>query len=77
MNLFRRLSKYKMRIFLVLLLTFGNALGELFLPKLMSLVVDQGIASGDTDYILEMGLIMLLVVPVSYTHLTLPTICSV
>lgn len=62
MNLFRRLSKYKMRIFLVLLLTFGNALGELFLPKLMSLVVDQGIASGDTDYILEMGLIMLLVV---------------
>ena len=62
MEIFRRLGKFKYRIALVILLTFGNALGELFLPRLMSLVVDLGVARGDTAYILRMGQLMLLVV---------------
>ena len=55
MEIFRRLGKFKYRIALVILLTYGNALGELFLPRLMSLVVDLGVARGDTAYILRMG----------------------
>ena len=62
MEIFRALKKFKPQIGLVILLTFGNALGELFLPRLMSLVVDTGVAKGDTDYILKIGLIMMVVV---------------
>mgnify|MGYP000652266638 CR=1 FL=1 len=43
MNIYKGLDKYKLRIVVVILLTFGNALGELFLPKLMSLASDSGL----------------------------------
>ncbi|KAA9301152.1 MULTISPECIES: ABC transporter ATP-binding protein [Aerococcus] len=62
MQVFAYLRAYRWRILLVILLTFGNALGELFLPKLMSTVVDQGVANGDTQLILRIGGVMLLVV---------------
>lgn len=62
MNIYRGLNKYKIRIIVVIFLTFGNALGELFLPKLMSLVIDKGVAYGDTDYVLKIGGLMILVV---------------
>ena len=62
MSIYKGLNKYKIRIFVVILLTFGNALGELFLPKLMSLVIDKGVAYGDTNYILKIGALMILVV---------------
>ena len=42
MSIYKGLNKYKIRIIVVILLTFGNALGELFLPRLMSLVIDRG-----------------------------------
>ncbi|MBU5669926.1 ABC transporter ATP-binding protein/permease [Peptoniphilus sp. MSJ-1] len=62
MNIFKGLNKYKIRILVVILLTFGNALGELFLPRLMSLVIDKGVAYGDTNYVLRMGGVMIIVV---------------
>ncbi len=62
MNIYKGLDKYKLRIVVVILLTFGNALGELFLPKLMSLVIDKGVAYGDTDYVLKIGGVMIIVV---------------
>ncbi|MET3618354.1 ATP-binding cassette subfamily B protein [Peptoniphilus olsenii] len=62
MKIYNGLIKYKLRILVVLLLTFGNALGELFLPKLMSLVIDKGVAYGDTNYIMRTGLVMIIVV---------------
>lgn len=62
MNIYKGLNKYKLRIIVVILLTFGNALGELFLPKLMSLVIDKGVAYGDTTYVIRLGGIMILVV---------------
>lgn len=62
MNIYKGLNKYKLRIVVVILLTFGNALGELFLPKLMSLVIDKGVAYGDTDYVLKIGGVMIIVV---------------
>ena len=62
MNIYKGLNKYKIRIIVVILLTFGNALGELFLPRLMSLVIDKGVAYGDTSYVLKIGALMIFVV---------------
>lgn len=62
MSIYKGLNKYKIRIIVVILLTFGNALGELFLPRLMSLVIDRGVAYGDTDYVLKIGALMIVVV---------------
>ena len=62
MNIYKGLNKYKIRIIVVILLTFGNALGELFLPRLMSLVIDKGVAYGDTSYVLKIGAFMIFVV---------------
>ncbi|MFR7759723.1 MAG: ABC transporter ATP-binding protein [Peptoniphilus grossensis] len=62
MSIYKGLNKYKIRIIFVILLTFGNALGELFLPRLMSLVIDRGVAYGDTAYVLKIGALMIVVV---------------
>ncbi|MGX7106166.1 ABC transporter ATP-binding protein [Hutsoniella sourekii] len=62
MEIIKRLQPYKWRVLVVILLTFGNALGELFLPRLMSVIVDQGVAVGNTDLILRTGLVMVVVV---------------
>ena len=62
MSIYKGLNRYKIRIIVVILLTFGNALGELFLPRLMSLVIDRGVAYGDTAYVLKIGALMIVVV---------------
>lgn len=62
MSIYKGLNKYKIRIIVVILLTFGNALGELFLPRLMSLVIDRGVAYGNTAYVLKIGALMIVVV---------------
>ena len=62
MSIYKGLNKYKIRIIVVVFLTFGNALGELFLPRLMSLVIDRGVAYGDTAYVLKIGALMIVVV---------------
>ncbi|MCY3071970.1 ABC transporter ATP-binding protein [Aerococcus mictus] len=62
MQVFSYLKSYRWRILLVIALTFGNALGELFLPRLMAEVVDQGVTQGDTSFILKIGSLMLVVV---------------
>ena len=62
MSIYKGLNRYKIRIIFVILLTFGNALGELFLPRLMSLVIDRGVAYGDTAYVLKIGALMIFVV---------------
>jgi ATP-binding cassette subfamily B protein len=45
----------------VLLLVFAQSMADLYLPTLMSDIVDVGIAKGDTAYILRVGGFMLLV----------------
>ncbi len=60
-KLFRYLKPYRMQIGLVLAFIFFQALSELYLPTLMSDIVDTGIVKGDTGYILSVGGIMLLV----------------
>lgn len=60
-SLFRELLGYKKRIVFILALTFGNVLSSLFLPNLMSQIVDVGIPNHDMGYILKTGGFMLLI----------------
>lgn len=55
------LKKYSKYIVGVIALTFFDVMTELYLPNLMSMVVDKGIVTGDTAYILSIGLRMLFV----------------
>ena len=48
-------------VVLVLLLTFGQSMSGLYLPNLMSKIVDTGVLTGDIHYILRMGALMLLI----------------
>ena len=61
MSVFRDLKKYKGLLALVFFLTLGNTFGELFLPRLLALIVDNGIAVEDVQYVLKIGGIMLVV----------------
>ncbi len=59
-KLFRYLRPYRFSVSLSLVLIFVQSLADLSLPTLMSDMVDRGIASGDTDYILRIGAWMVL-----------------
>ncbi|CAH8720181.1 ABC transporter ATP-binding protein/permease [Paenibacillus thiaminolyticus] len=61
MKLFRFLKPFRLPVAFVLGLVFFQSLAELYLPTLMSDIVDIGIVSGDTAYIWKMGGWMLLV----------------
>ncbi|MDD3268961.1 MAG: ABC transporter ATP-binding protein [Syntrophomonadaceae bacterium] len=60
-KLYRFLKPFTLAILAVLLLVFLQTLSELYLPTLMSDIVDTGIVRGDTDYIIRVGLWMLLI----------------
>ncbi|MCL6613071.1 MAG: ABC transporter ATP-binding protein/permease [Firmicutes bacterium] len=60
-RLFRFLKPYRLQIAFSLLFVFGQAMAELYLPTLMSDIVDRGIMRGDLDYIWRIGGLMLLV----------------
>lgn len=59
-KLFRFLKPYKLLVATVLTLLFFQSLAELYLPTLMSDIVDIGIVKGDVNYILRTGAFMLL-----------------
>ncbi|WP_019373177.1 ABC transporter transmembrane domain-containing protein [Melaminivora alkalimesophila] len=61
LKLLRFLKPFAAPIAAVLVLAFFQSLSELYLPTLMADIVDKGIMSGDTDYILRIGGQMLLV----------------
>lgn len=65
LKLFRHLKPYTISVIAVLVLLFLQSLAELYLPTLMSDIVDTGIIKGDTPYILRIGGFMLLVAGVS------------
>jgi len=60
-KLFRNLKPYSTAVMLVIVLVAAQAVSELYLPTLMSDIVDTGIVRGDTGYILRVGGLMLLV----------------
>ncbi len=61
LKLFRFLKPYIPAIVAVFFLTFFQAISELYLPTLMSDIVDNGIVNGDTDYIITVGIRMLVI----------------
>lgn len=62
LKLLRLLIPYRLSVAAVLVLTFLQAMAQLFLPALMADIVDTGIVNGDTGYIFRVGATMLLVV---------------
>jgi len=60
LSLTRFLTPHRREIVLVLALALAQSLGNLWLPRLTSDIVDHGIVRGDTRAILEVGGLMLL-----------------
>ncbi|MGE5677854.1 MAG: ABC transporter permease, partial [Pseudomonadota bacterium] len=60
-RLFRYLKPYFWSVVSVLLFLFMQAMAELYLPTIMSEVVNNGMMKGDTGYIWKYGIYMLLV----------------
>ncbi|HET9981777.1 MAG TPA: ABC transporter permease, partial [Ktedonobacterales bacterium] len=60
-RLFRYLKPYRLIIAVVLVLAFLQSLANLYLPTLMADIVDTGIVKGDTNYIMRVGALMLLI----------------
>ncbi|HRX42641.1 MAG TPA: ABC transporter ATP-binding protein [Clostridia bacterium] len=58
-KLLKRLKPFTVPIIIVTTLVFLQAIAELYLPNIMSDIVDVGIVNADTDYILRRGLLML------------------
>ena len=60
-KLLRFMKPYRLILIVVVLLAFGQAMSNLYLPTLMGDIVDYGIIKGDTGYIWRTGGIMSLV----------------
>lgn len=60
-KLTKYLKPFQVPIYLVLALVFLQTLSDLYLPTLMSDIVDKGVVTGDTNYIWKIGGFMLLV----------------
>jgi ATP-binding cassette, subfamily B, multidrug efflux pump len=60
-RLFRFLKPFSWLVIFVLLFMFGQAMAELYLPTLMSDVVNNGMMKGDSSYIWKYGGYMLVV----------------
>jgi len=69
-KLYRYLKPFSASIAAVVVLVFLLALSELYLPTLMSDIVDVGIVNGDTGYIMRIGAYMILIAAIG-------TLCSV
>lgn len=60
-KILKYLAPYRTFVILVLVLTFLQALSTLYLPQLMSNIVDVGIVGHNVHYIVREGLLMLIV----------------
>ncbi len=61
LKVFKYLKPYRAMVVGVLILVFLQTLGDLYLPTLMSDIINTGVMNGDTDYIWRTGGLMLLV----------------
>ncbi len=60
-KLFKYLKPYSIPVAAVIILVFFQSMSDLYLPTLMSDIVNKGITNGDTNYIMITGGLMLLV----------------
>ena len=56
LKLFRLATPFRRQMALVLVLALAQSFGNLYLPRLMSEVVDRGIVTGDTSAIIQNGI---------------------
>src|SRR5688572_14166884 len=56
-----RLAAYRPFLTAVVVLQFVGVVAMLYLPSLNADIIDQGVATGDTDYIIRTGAVMLAV----------------
>ena len=61
LKLLKKIKPFWLPISVITVLVFIQAIAELFLPNIMSDIVDIGIVNGDTNYIMRQGLVMLAV----------------
>lgn len=61
LKLFRFLHPWRGSIAFLIVLVFVQVISDLYLPTLMADIIDKGVMLGDTDYILRIGGIMLLI----------------
>lgn len=61
LKLLKNLKPFSLSIMAVLVLVFFQSMSDLYLPNLMSDIVNTGIVKGDTNYIIRTGGIMLAV----------------
>ncbi|UWG97083.1 ABC transporter ATP-binding protein/permease [Dehalobacter sp. DCM] len=61
LKLFRFLKPYRLMIIGVVIMVFLQSMGDLYLPTLMADIINEGVMNGDTQKILHIGGIMLLV----------------
>lgn len=66
-KLLKNLSVYKWIVLAVLGLVFIQSMTDLYLPTLMSDIIDKGVVSGDTKYIWNIGGLMLVVAALGAT----------
>lgn len=59
LKLFKHLKPYSKKLIFVLILLFIQTMTQLYLPTLLSEIVDTGIINGDVNYILKIGGIMI------------------
>lgn len=69
-KLYKYIKPFTWSIIAVVILVFLQTLSELYLPTLMSDIVDTGIVKGDIGYIIRIGAYMLLIT-------ALGTVCSI
>ncbi len=62
LKLYKGLKPYTPQIFLLVVFLCVQSFSLLFLPNMMSTIIDQGVATGDIGFIIRRGLLMLLIV---------------
>src|SRR5436190_14052752 len=60
-RLFKFLKPFAIAVVAIVLFVFLQAMADLYLPTLMKDIIDTGVVKGDTDYIWQVGGLMLLV----------------
>lgn len=59
--LMKYLKSYRLQMILVFVFVLSQAVCQLYLPKMMGNIVDNGVAKGDTAYIMQNGMMMLVI----------------
>ena len=54
-------AKYKVASILAPIMIIGEVIMEVFLPTIMAKIIDVGIANQDAQYVIKVGLIMVVV----------------